>query len=258
MIKYYVKQYGAQRTGTNVLRVLLKCRFVNIEVLMHALGDKHLPPIDYDLLRANLKHSPSYYEEICRATNCRPSATTNLADHEQARYLNAISQEVANAILEDRLLFFISVKNPYSWAYSFLKFHGLLSFQSFGKGYLADACLDFNRQYKSWLSLIEEFPHRTQIIRFEELISNPEGLATSLSRKHHFQLTKVASFVIDGIVLPAHWDNVESAVHFESFDQSFYISEKYYNYLTPPIIQIVHNTIDWTLMQHFGYPDTLR
>lgn len=257
MDRYFIKQYGAERTGTNVLRLLLKKRFINIEVLMHTLGDKHSLPVDFDSLKKNLEQLDDSYEEIYLATVERPSLTTDIMDQAQADYLRAIAHQLACAILEDRLLFFVSIKDPYSWVYSFLKKQHMLSGEWTGKHYLylVKVCKSFNRRYASWTNLHEKFPKKTFFVRFEDLITDPEELAISIRKKFRFQEDHESSFLCDKIVNPTHWDNTDSSVDSGVFDRDFYISHAYYNFLTSPIIEIVRNSIDWPLMERYGYHD---
>lgn len=259
MKKYFIKQYGAERTGTNVLRLLLKKRFTNIEVLMHTLGDKHSPPVDYDSLANNLRQPYDPYEEIYWATLCNPSLTTDLTDQAQAEYTRAISRDLARAILENLLFFSISIKNPYSWVYSILKHQHLLSGQLVGKHYLylVKLCKNFNRRYASWMSLFDKFPEKTCIIRFEDLINNPEDLAISIREIFHLQEVSETPFISHEIINPTHWDNSVISVDTESFDRDFYTSHAYYEFLTPAVVEVVHDSIDWTLMERYGYHDSV-
>lgn len=259
MNRYFVKQYGAERTGTNVLRLLLKKRFMNVEVLMHVLGDKHSPPADYDSLKETLKQPCNPYEEIYWATLNHPSLTTDLTDQAQTEYLRAISPELARAILENRLCFFISIKHPYSWVYSFLKHQRMLSGQWAGKSYLylAKICTSFNSRYAEWMNLRDQFPENTHLIRFEDLINNPEELATSIKKRFQFPEVRESPFLFQETVNPTHWDNTETCVATESFDKEFYATHAYLNVLAPPIVEIVHNSIDWALMERYGYHDDL-
>lgn len=259
MNKYFVKQYGAERTGTNVLRLLLKKRFLNIEVLMHTLGDKHSLPIDYDSLKENLKQLDDPYEEIYWETINRPSLTTDVTDQAQTEYLRTISYELARAILENRLFFFISIKHPYSWIYSFLKHQHMLSGQWAGKNYLylVKVCKSFNRRYASWMTLLEKFPEKTYFIRFEDLLNNPEDLAIAIRTKFQLQEDNESPFLVHNVVNPTHWDNSDNSVDIESFDKDFYTSHAYYNFLTPQIVEVVNNSIDWALMERYGYHDSI-
>jgi len=255
MSRYFVKQYGAERTGTNVLRLLLKKRFMDIEVLMHVLGDKHSPPIDCESLKKNLKQTDDPYEEIYWETIKRPSLTTDVSDQVQEEYIRDIAPELTRAILENRLIFFISIKNPYSWSYSFLKHQHMLSGQWIGKNYLylVKICNSFNRRYRAWLSLLDKYPETTYLVRFEDLIEGPEVLAKSIRGMFHFEEVSESPFLQSNIVNPTHWDNIETSVDTEPFDKDFYTAHAYLDFLTPPIIEIVQNSMDWTLLERCGY-----
>jgi len=259
MTRNFVKQYGAERTGTNVLRLLLKQRFMNIEVLMHTLGDKHSPPVDYVALREALEQPCDPYEEISWATLNNPSSTTDLTDQEQTDYLRTISPELARAILENRFFCLISIKQPYAWIYSYLKNQRLLSVQWVARNYLdlAKICKGFNRRYAAWHALLDEFPEHTQFIRFEDLINDAEKLALSIKTKFQFQEFGGSTFHCREVVNPSHWDNTEASIATESFDRDFYASHSYFKFLTPPIIEVVHHSIDWALMERFGYHDSI-
>lgn len=259
MRRFFIKQYGAERTGTNVLRLLLKKRFTDVEVLMHTLGDKHSPAADYDALALALEQSHDPFEEIDWTTQAHPARTTDFTDPSQTDYVRAVSGELASAILENRLLFFVSIKEPYSWVYSFIKFQRMEADAWTGKHYLflARACKDFNRRYASWLGLIDKLPERTYLVRFEDLIANPEGMAVAIRDKFHFQEDGTVGFHLDKVVNPTHWDDAEQSVDAVDFDREFYASCAYRRHLTPQIVQVVRNSIDWTLMERFGYHDSV-
>ncbi len=50
--KFFIKQFGLQRSGTNALKALLETNFPKIRLLTTFLGNKH-QPIDFDTLNEN-------------------------------------------------------------------------------------------------------------------------------------------------------------------------------------------------------------
>jgi len=212
-----VKQYGEMRTGTNLVRAL---RSPHGRVLMHILGDKHSPPVDFDSLweEAQSADDPARWF-VHEATFRAPSATTSRDDVQQLQLVDEIAHEVADAYATRSLRYVVSIKDPYAWAASIMRMR--TPWRDFHT-----ACRDFNTRYAAWLALPS-----CEVIRYEELIDALPG----------------------GGVLPAHWDYSPVEVDSRPFDPNFYSERKYLTHLSDWHRDMVTNTIDWELLAPFGY-----
>jgi hypothetical protein len=210
------KQYGEMRTGTNLVRAL---RSPHARVLMHVLGDKHSPPVDFDALwqESQSAEEPARWF-VSEATFRAPSATTSPHDVRQLELVDTIADEVADAYASRSLRYLVSIKDPYAWAVSISRMRPIRR--------LEDACRDFNTRYAAWLALPS-----AEVIRYEELIDAMPGRA----------------------VRPAHWDYSPVELDWRPFDPTFYRERKYLTQLSDPVREIVTSTIDWKLLEPLGY-----
>ena len=89
----FLKQYGAQRTGTNYLRILLQKNYSDVCVLMHVLGDKHSPPAPFEDLWADVETEPDpALAFVSRATFRHPSLSTAESDPRQHDTVRQIAE----------------------------------------------------------------------------------------------------------------------------------------------------------------------
>jgi hypothetical protein len=89
----FIKQYGIERTGTNVLRALLEGYVGDVVVLMHVLGDKHSPPVDLRAVLGAVEGRPDAGTAfVTAATQAAPASTTDVPeDARQVGYLRTLA-----------------------------------------------------------------------------------------------------------------------------------------------------------------------
>lgn len=256
----FLKQYGAQRTGTNLVRALVCESYPEVVVLMHVLGDKHSPPLDLEehWRRAVAAPDPAL-AFVCSATWDAPAATTTRDDRAQRAYLQEIARPLAAAFASQRLGFLISIKDPYAWAVSMLRWRRLL-----GSGvrpgaherslcrFLAEICDTFNRNYAAWVALRDRFPTRSTVVRYEELLEDPGALLSRTVQGYGLPQRRSVGGR-RGVVIAARWDNVPSTEHWLAFDPGRYESPCALRSLTPAMRDAVTAAIDWTRMESLGY-----
>src|SRR5215475_554263 len=193
------KQYGPERSGTNLLRTLLVDNFRDVTVLMHVLGDKHSPPVDLDRLYAECERTGEpAWEFVSRATWAAPALTTHPESESQRAYMHAVAASVLDAYRAGRLGFLVSVKDPYVWAYSITSFN-----RWYRRRYrvllpwlfapwikpgletrLRAACRKLNRSLARWLDLRGRYPERTTVVRVEDLARDPRAVLGEIGRRH--------------------------------------------------------------------------
>lgn len=259
----FIKQYGARRTGTNLLRAMLQINCPNCNVLMHILGDKHQKPIDFNQLRDELRSGANALEKIKQVTNLRRAETTDLNERSQNTYIDEASCGLAEAIKNRQVFILISIKHPYAWGHSIMKWFGYQQAKKHAPYQaseylksLATACHQFNHNYAAWLNLAEELPDRALVVQHEKLLQDQASVFFDICKV--MNLPQPASFTaVSGIVFPTHWDNEPTEVHYLPFNHAYYTNKNYLAALTEPELAVIKNTIDWELMRQFGYDSAI-
>jgi hypothetical protein len=252
----YIKQYGEERTGTNLLRALLLKNFADVVVLMHVLGDKHSVPVDLDRIwKLAAEHPQPEIEFIRRATWSHPAATTVPDDAVQRRYLDDLAKPVCEAILAQSVCFVISARDPYTWASSLLSFRatteGFADWTDTGLDrWLAERCRAFNDNYAAWLALTERVPDRSAIVRYEDLSDDPVGTLERIERA--FLLERAQPQLVPGhyTVAASYWDM--SPPH-ESSRPHRLRPAGVPRPLPLALRDTVTKAIDWSIMNEIGY-----
>lgn len=203
-----IKQYGAKRTGTNVLRELLYRNTADTMVLMHVLGDKHSEPVDLDGLRRAFPEASSW-EFVERATLAAPAVSTDPVDTSQRNHLRAISPTVMTALREGSLKFTISARAPASWLNAMAvseQWAWTVSSVDDLMERLVWTCQLFNRLYSGYLRLVEKMPSRCRIVRIEELSREPAQVVHDLAVDFGLRMRYTSVRPVAGYIFPADWD----------------------------------------------------
>lgn len=253
----FIKQYGEKRTGTNYLRALLATACPQTQVLMHILGDKHDAPPP-SLLASEAGASP--WELTVR----HASATTRANDQLQESHTGELTPALMEALQRNEVLFCISVKNPFAWAYSMLKQHGAADTREVKPRRLAlletilvSDCHEFNRKYAAWQTLQQKKPRQTMTVRYENLLERPADTLADICGRLQLPFFPEKARPVENIVLPAHWDFSPPEMHHETFDGDFYRTGKYLERMHPTLVEVVEKETDWTLMADYGYRNIL-
>ncbi|MCA1675290.1 MAG: hypothetical protein LC799_24910 [Actinobacteria bacterium] len=254
----YVKQYGAQRTGTNVVRTVLSDYLSDVVVLMHVLGDKHSAPVDFAALRRQPCTAPGDWVEA--ATRQAPSFTTDLdGDPAQALLVRELADGIETAVATGELRVVVSVRDPYPWMASMGRLHNWLRYpvnicDQVGEDALAgcaELCAQLNDRVARWLDLVERTRHAT-IVRHERLNREPlPDLVADLAQHLALATAAPAPVALPGHVLPAHWDDHHSAIRPDIVPQGP-------TALPVALSHIVTRHIDWELMGGIGYAPSPR
>jgi hypothetical protein len=254
-----LKQYGEKRTGTNYLRALLFANYRNVLPLMHVLGDKHSPPVDFPAHWEKARSQPeAIFNFVTSTTWAAPAETTCAQDSKQLRHLREVATALTDAFCPGRLGFVITVKHPYSWAASLARYNSWLNPPDgvMGREHaesLRLACDQYNRRHEAWLELHRRSEERCLIIRYEKLLEEPVAALSLLERKFGLLRSGPEPVVIRDRTLPTHWDDHPVSYESVRFDPSPYRDRTYQDLLTPELWTVVRETIDWDLAARFGY-----
>jgi hypothetical protein len=163
---------------------------------------------------------------------------------------------LAEAFASGSFGYAVSIKDPYAWIVSLARYlrwptrSGVLSPSCADK--LRNACRGFNDRYRAWLALTESPRHRVVIVRHEDLVRDAEAVLACIDGA--FSVRRAEPFrAVSGVVGPAAWDDTAMSVRGYRFDPGPYLRGDYLASLAPQHREILGDTIDWKLMERFGY-----
>ena len=211
LIMEIFKQYGLPRTGTNTLNVLINKNFQDVHVLTNKPDFKH----GYNTLT-----SRKFYDDEAK-------------------------------IGTEHLQYLVSVKNPYSWLYSYYKYEvsrrGLRkSFEEYVLGndnyYHKDKnpVSVYNEFNNHWLNMSDD----AFFVKSEDLETPDLQEKTLAEIQEQFQLEAVGAWeTITRRVLPG-----EKVSWLRKFKPNNYLE-----HFTPGLIKATNNRLDNTLLKKLGY-----
>jgi hypothetical protein len=257
-MRVFLKQYGERRTGTNYLRTLIQSNYSDVVPLMHVLGDKHSPPVPFDRLWSEARSQPDpAFAFALSATLHAPAESTEPGDSRQRDEVRRVAAPLAEAYANGSLGFIISIKDPYAWAVSVAMFLCWIGRKAqLGPAFapqLAAACRELNLRYAEWLRLARQHPARCHVVRYEDLLADPDGVLGELDVKFGLQRSTTTLVNVTGEAFAVGWDQHRSKDGPAVFDRGYYVEKRYLARLSPQALDVVTRTIDWDLLAPLGY-----
>lgn len=166
----------------------------------------------------------------------------------------APSTEELNSEMKQNVLYLILVKNPYSWIMSMHKRpfqHEILkdlSFSDFLKysyGDYRNPIVMWNTKNNSYLRMSEYVDHH-EIIKYEDLLQNPNEILIGISQKHNFKINGTFRNVNN---LLTHKHGITK----RSFHKEHYLNEEWVKKFQPKHIDVINQYLDEELMKKLNY-----
>jgi hypothetical protein len=237
----FVKQQGAMRTGTNLVKFALEENFTNVRVLVNIGRWKHAPadrPFNW--------LGTSWEGDGIDIDVARRIGPEDLA-------------AVRDAVDRGALRYAISVRNVYAWLVSYLRFEHwyddppLRHLSDLPRDEIVGAIQRWNVLYQSYLDVLATDPCSTAF-RLEDLVASFDqtldrtGSSWGLRRRHQ-------RYVRPERYLRAGVDGQSRSELFESlpFEPSQSVTEAYAGQLDAGLLALVNNTVDERLVRAFGY-----
>jgi hypothetical protein len=260
----FIKQYGIERTGTNVLRALLEGYVGDVVVLMHVLGDKHSPPVDLRAVLSAVEGRPdAAMAFVTAATQSAPSSTTDVpGDPRQVEHLRTLARDLYRAALEDGIRIAVSIRDPYEWARSMLLYQGWMRRRVAVLDpdrlapVVSSLCDRFNSCYSAWLTLVAAQSDQSAVVRYEELTGDLDPLVERLARTFGLTGPRRTGACLPHLLGPARWDDdgtVEVGIDFEEVSRS----RRRLTPLPRRLVEVVTERIDWQLVAPYRYAPLL-
>jgi hypothetical protein len=261
----FVKQYGIERTGTNVLRALLEDYVGDVVVLMHVLGDKHSPPVDLRAVLSGVEGRPdAAMAFVTAATQSAPSLTTDVpGDPRQVEHLRTLARDLYRAALADDVRVAVSIREPYDWARSMLVYQGWMRWRAAVADpdglapVVSSLCDRYNSCYSAWLTLVAARSDGGAVVRYEDLVGDLDPLVERLASALGLAGAVRAGARLPRMLGPTHWDadrTVVVDVDFEQVSQS----RRQLTPLPNRLVEVVTERIDWQLVAPYRYTQRSR
>lgn len=231
-----VKQQGAMRTGTNLVKFALEENFTNVRVLVNI---------------GRWKHAPADTPFTWNGENWeRPGHTLDVS----TRITPAELRTVRAAVDAGAMRYAISVRNVYSWLASYLRFEHwyddppLAELSDLDDEEIIAAVRQWNLLYRSYLELLSN-EHGCMLFRLEDLHAafgetlDSSRLLWGLQRRH-LSYVEPQRYLRAGIDGEMRSQLLESA----SFDKSSRPGE-----LPGSVLDLVRNTVDEDVVRAYGY-----
>lgn len=253
-----VKQYGEIRTGTNYLRALIRRNYPDIQVLSYILGGKHAPPVPFEELwkQAQQAGGDAAFNFVSTATYRQRGGASHPKDRTQHEELTRRAPHITRAYERRELGFLVTIKDPYAWVVSAARFNGWIrgdeQLCDWSIELLREACLGYNRNYRAWIGFIHTNHPRARLIKYEDLLADPEQVLTEIADQFGWQ--RCGSFeAIDAVVEPTQWDHLPVEEAPDTFQRDYYTNGEYLQQLPKKQMQMMGELIDWDLLRHLGY-----
>lgn len=253
-----IKQYGEIRTGTNFLRALIQRNYPDIQVLSYILGGKHAPPVPFDRIwaEAQQKEGDAAFNFVSTATYSQRGGASHPKDRTQHEELTRRAPQIAMAYESGSLGFLVSIKDPYAWVVSAARFNGWIrgneQLSDWSYELMRDACLGYNRNYRDWLTFIQTQQPRARLVRYEDLLADPERELTKIAVQFGWQ--QIIDFEAGtAVVEPTPWDHLPINEAADNFNPVFYAEERYLQQLPAKQMRLINELMDWDLLRHLGY-----
>ncbi|HVG18083.1 MAG TPA: hypothetical protein VNI02_03455 [Blastocatellia bacterium] len=237
----FVKQQGAMRTGTNLVKFALEENFTNVRVLVNI---------------GRWKHATAETPFNWRGINWE-------GDGVSVDVPSRISRDELSAVRAafdaGAINFAISIRDVYSWLVSYVRFTRpeeaapLPPLTNLPGEYIVEALRQWNALYRSYLPLLGS-THGAMLFRLEDLLTNFDEtldrarLLWGLKPRH-------ARYVRPGRYLRAGIDGETRSELLESspFDPRSYLSDNRLAQFDDRLIALIRRAIDGDALRAYGY-----
>ena len=237
----FVKQQGAMRTGTNLVKFALEENFTNVRVLVNIGRWKHATA-----------ETPFNWRGInWEGDGVNVDVPSRISRDELSAVRAAFDAGAIN--------FAISIRDVYSWLVSYVRFTRpeeaapLPPLTDLPGEYIVEALMQWNALYRSYLPLLGS-THRAMLFRLEDLLTNFDA-ALDRARVLWGLKPRHARYVRPGRYLRAGVDGETRSELLESspFDPRSYLSDNRLAQFDDRLIALIRQAIDRDALRAYGY-----
>ena len=161
--KEFFKQFGLQRSGTNILKALIEINFTRCHVLTQFLGNKHTPKGWGEMTDLLIEEDETDY---------------GISKEER--------QKISDLVESRSLRIIINIKEPIPWLESF---HRYQSEKLIGRGknppefdesWVRDKLIMWEEKVVSWCEFAKSNPENCLLVRLLQIINEPEAILNEI------------------------------------------------------------------------------
>lgn len=238
----FVKQQGAMRTGTNLVKFALEENFTNVRVLVNIGRWKH-------------------------ATAETPFNWRGIDWEGEGRSVDVLSRisrddlSAARAAFDaGAVKFAISIREVCSWLVSYLRFTYLDETPPFPplkdlpQEYIVEAMEQWNVLYRSYLSLLNN-DRRAMLFRLEDLLTNFSATLNQARllwglKPRHARYVMPARYLRPGIDGQSRSQLLHPSL---PFDRRQYLSDNNRAQMNDTMLALIRQTVDSSILRAYGY-----
>lgn len=240
--RVFVKQQGAMRTGTNLVKFALEENFTDVSVLVSIGRWKHAPA------DAPFNWSGTDWEGEGRSVD-----VPTRIDPQELEIVRA-------AFAKGEVKYAISARNVYAWLESYLRFthedetHPPPPLADLPEARIVEAVELWNTLYRSYLSLLKD-ENRAMLFRLEDLLTNFTAmlnrarLVWGLSPRHKCYV-KPARYLRLGIDGQSRSELLHPS---RVFDPRQYMLNNHLAQFNGHLLTLIRRTVDNQLVRAYGY-----
>ena len=223
----YLKVYGLHRTGTNYLFTLLCLNFKNINLFMNLGGFKH----------GNLIKFPKE-EDILNKYLDMP---THLNYKDKVESIKTLFEE-------EKVIFLVTVKNPYLWIISHAKFHG----SEFCNKNIVRFSKHWSEMYAKYAESIKD--GTAHLVKYEDVLTSYDNFLDNLQKKYDLEKNHTEYINIDKEILPCK-DSELGKHNIKNFftKRDYYLNPDLEKIYTTEQISLINQNLDKNVMEFYNY-----
>ncbi len=240
--RIFVKQQGAMRTGTNLVKFALEENFTNVSVLVNIGRWKHATAdTPFNWSGIDWEGEGRSVDVLTRISQEDLEAARLACDTEELRYA-------------------INVRNVYSWLGSYLRFthedetRPLPPLTDLPPERIIEAIEQWNTLYRSYLPLLTD-ENRAMLFRLEDLLTDYTATLNRAWRlwglnPRHARYVKPERYMRLGIDGQSRSELLHPTL---SFDQRRHVLNGYLTEFDEPLLALIRRTVDKDVLRAYGY-----
>lgn len=238
----FVKQQGAMRTGTNLVKFALEENFTNVHVLVNIGRWKHAAAdTPFNWRGINWEGEGINVDVFSRISREDLRAARAAFDAETVRFA-------------------ISIRDVYSWVESCLRFTHQDDavppppIKDLPHEYIIEALQRWNTYYRSYLPLLAD-ESRTMLFRFEDLLKNFSATLDQARllwdlKPRHERYVRPARYMRAGIDGQSRSELLHPSL---TFDRQQYLSNNHLAQFNDTLFALIRQTVDDAILRAYGY-----
>ncbi|MGB1571533.1 MAG: hypothetical protein ACPHAT_02375 [Candidatus Poseidoniaceae archaeon] len=232
--KFFIKQFGLQRSGTNAVKALLEVNFPEIRVLTTYLGNKH-KPTDYQTL-------------------VEQSDDSNFQEYDLT---SKDVSEIKELVASKNLPIIFQIKKPIPWFDSYFRyqkkkilFRNPEANPKFNFSWISKSLEIWIKSVTSWLELSKKYPNSI-IIEHMEILTNPDNVVQRIMSKFSYEKTKTIELIENEMKRGHYKEHGKDLINpYHKFDPTFHTEKKWLENYAPELLEFAQKSVDETIAKN--------